>query len=306
MRRVVLAALLAVAGASNDYATPESHPHLEDMVSRVFAVDGATAANEAAMDDAFPTARLGLIHHAPLTRKLDFYLRIDGDSRLSAVQLDPFEHMATRGFKYANYGGNYKEIIGGPAALPAKIAALHPGETFATRAWSGRDACPGQGVACPLTQKGGGPGPKGKPAAGGCSMHCPLHVPDDPSQIKLPVPLCKGKAGGAPRCPAFYNNFEIVDMRAFRTPLQWEFFLLAERSHAFLCEAFPQRSRAGKCGGGGMGDAIFRTLQVNTFIAPKDVAPMRPHVSYHHPAPIAKFCGPGGTTDGGPPVQRIQ
>ena len=53
MRRVVLAALLAVAGASNDYATPESHPHLEDMVSRVFAVDGATAANEAAMDDYF-------------------------------------------------------------------------------------------------------------------------------------------------------------------------------------------------------------------------------------------------------------
>ena len=37
------------------------------------------------------------------------------------MQLDPFEHMATRGFKYANYGGNYKEIIGGPAALPAKM-----------------------------------------------------------------------------------------------------------------------------------------------------------------------------------------
>ena len=53
MRRVVLAALLAVAGASNDYATPESHPHLEDMVSRVFAIDETTAANERAIDDYF-------------------------------------------------------------------------------------------------------------------------------------------------------------------------------------------------------------------------------------------------------------
>ena len=251
----------------------------------------------------------GLIHHAPLARRLDFYLRIDGDSRLSAVQLDPFDHMATKGLKYATLGGNYKEIVGTAAALPTRIAGLHPGETFMTKLWSGGQTCPGQGIACPLTSRGGGggaAGPRGGKGAGpGCSMHCPLAIPDEPSGIRLPVPLCKGKAGGAPRCPAFYNNFEIVDMRAFRTKIQWEFFLLAERSHSFLCEAFPQRSRPGKCGGGGMGDAIFRTLQVNTFIAPKDVAPMKPHVSYHHPAPIAKFCGPSGTTDGGPPVQRI-
>ena len=95
-------------------------------------------------------------------------------------------------------------------------------------------------------------------------------------------------------------------MRAFREPKQWEFFLLAERSHAFLCEAYPQRSRPGKCGGGGMGDALFRTLQVNTFLQPNEVAGLRQQISYHHPAPIAKFCGPRGTTDGGPAVQRIQ
>ena len=54
-----------------------------------------------------------------------------------------------------------------------------------------------------------------------------------------------------------------------------------------------------------MGDAIFRTLQVNTFLQPKDVATLRQSVSYNHPAPIARFCGPRGTTDGGPPVQKL-
>ena len=51
----LLAALAAVAvcGASSDYATPESHPQLEDMVSRVFAIDETTAANERAIDDYF-------------------------------------------------------------------------------------------------------------------------------------------------------------------------------------------------------------------------------------------------------------
>ena len=85
--------------------------------------------------------------------------------------------------------------------------------------------------------------------------------------MKLPVPLCKSSGAGPPRCPSFYNNFEVVDLQAFRTAEQWAFFLLAERSHAFLCEAFPGRTRPGRCGGGGMGDAIFRTLQVNTFDA---------------------------------------
>ena len=56
---------------------------------------------------------------------------------------------------------------------------------------------------------------------------------------------------------------------------------------------------------GGMGDAIFRTLQVNTFLTPAEVLGLRATVSYHHPAPIAKFCGPRGVTDGGPPVQSI-
>ena len=264
----------------------------------------------------------GLIHHAPLARRLDFYLRIDGDSRLSKVDLDPFAFMADKGFKYGTLGGSYKEIVGVAAALPAAIAKMHPTETFETAAWAGGGpACSGHGVACPRVVAGGGGGggggggPRGKKgrgaaataagAAGACSLHCPLQLPDRPSDIRLPVPLCKGKSGGAPRCPAFYNNFEVVDMRAFRTPRQWEFFLLAERSHAFLCEAYPTRSRPNKCGGGGMGDAIFRTLQVNTFIPPAAVGPLKAHIAYHHPVPIAKFCGPSGTTDGGPPVQKI-
>ena len=82
-------------------------------------------------------------------------------------------------------------------------------------------------------------------------------------------------------------RFAPFESKRFRTPAQWEFFLLAEKSHAFLCEAFPGRSHPGKCGGSGMGDvskhqrnerkqALFRTLQVNTFILPKDVASLKP------------------------------
>ena len=116
--------------------------------------------------------------------------------------------------------------------------------------------------------------------------------------MKLPVPLCKSSGAGPPRCPSFYNNFEVVDLQAFRTAEQWAFFLLAERSHAFLCEAFPGRTRPGKCGGGGMGDAIFRTLQVNTFLTPAEVLGLRATVSYHHPAPIAVLRGLRRRADG--------
>ena len=42
----------AVAAAAYD-ATDATHPHLEDMVHRVFAVDEKTAVNEKAIDDYF-------------------------------------------------------------------------------------------------------------------------------------------------------------------------------------------------------------------------------------------------------------
>ena len=148
---------------------------------------------------------------------------------------------------------------------PTTTRVVDPSETFATAAWAGGATCRGGAhVACPHVAAGGGGGRKkggAAAAAGQCALHCPLQLPDRPGDIKLPVPLCKGKTGGAPRCPAFYNNFEVVDMRAFRTPRQWEFFLMAEASHAFLCEAYPQRSRPNKCGGGGAaGRRPFRRL----------------------------------------------
>ena len=52
----------------------------------------------------------GLIHHAPLARRLDYYLRIDGDSRLQSVKQDPFELMKRKGAKYATLGGGYRAV----------------------------------------------------------------------------------------------------------------------------------------------------------------------------------------------------
>jgi len=238
----------------------------------------------------------GLIHHAPLTRKLDYYLRIDGDSRLQSVKQDPFEMMKRKGAKYATLGGNYRETAGSAVALPRFYAQTNP--DVKTDLWTSA-GCSANAVACPATQ------PRAHKATAPCALRCVFDVPAQPDAVKLPVPLCKSGGAGPPRCPSFYNNFEVVDLQAFRTAEQWAFFLLAERSHAFLCEAFPGRTRPGRCGGGGMGDAIFRTLQVNTFLTPAEVLGLRATVSYHHPAPIAKFCGPRGVTDGGPPVQSI-
>lgn len=237
----------------------------------------------------------GLIHHAPLVRKLDYYLRIDGDSRLQSVAADPFAMMRTKGAKYATLGGGYRETAGSAVALPTLYAKTN---AVKTDLWTS-SGCSANAVACPSTK------PRNHKASAPCALRCVFDVPSAPQNVKLPVPLCRGAAKGPPNCPSFYNNFEVVDLNAFRTAEQWAFFLLAERSHAFLCEAFPGRTTPGKCGGGGMGDALFRTLQVNTFFTPAEVLGLRATVSYHHPAPIAKFCGPKGVTDGGPPVQSL-
>lgn len=251
----------------------------------------------------------GLIHHAPLARKLDYYLRVDGDSRLSKVNGDPFARMASNGKKYATFVGRstYKEIAGAAIALPYEYVRRFGAGTSLPR----HKECPGQSVACPTVALAATAGRRAV-AAGRCDLDCPLNLPDDSSETPMPVPLCRRKSvsptGAAPtHCPAFYNNFEIVDMRAFRTSSQWEFFLLAEMAHVFLCEAFPRRSRAGKCGGGGMGDAMFRTIQVNTFLAPQEIQRITTsQLAYHHPVPIASFCNAkGGMSDGGPSVQPI-
>ena len=57
----------------------------------------------------------GLIHHAPLARRMDYYLRIDGDSRLQSVSADPFVLMGNRGAKYATLGGSYPRPSGNRA-----------------------------------------------------------------------------------------------------------------------------------------------------------------------------------------------
>lgn len=254
----------------------------------------------------------GLIHHAPLARKLDYYLRIDGDSRLTSVKDDPFRRMSISGKTYATYGHmNYKEVAGAAIALPYEFA-----RRVATRSDDIRvhhRSCPAKTVACPTIAAPRGPHATKFLNVGQCDLSCHLSLPhniDDPramSLLQMPVPLCnRPPARKIAHCPAFYNNFEIVDMRAFRTPLQWEFFLLAERAHVFLCEAFPGRSRPGKCGGGGMGDAMFRTIQVSTFLKPGEVDHVSaPQIVYRHPVPIASFCSAHGTIDGGPKVQSI-
>ena len=240
----------------------------------------------------------GLIHHAPLARKLDFYLRIDGDSRLTKVKGDPFAMMHRLGKKYANYGGRglYKEPAGAAVALPTEFAKKFPNSGARHSSCGGDDK-----FSCPAVAGGSGKYPQ--PV---CHLKCPTNLPEQP---QYPVPLCTLATGPShPKCPAFYNNFEIVDMRSFRTLDQWNFFLLAEQSHLFLCEASHSGrfSKSGHCGGGGMGDAMFRTIQVNTFLRPGDVLHLTaPNLVYKHPVPIASFCGPAGTIGGGPKVIPI-
>ena len=100
----------------------------------------------------------GLIHHAPLARKLDYYLRIDGDSRLSSVTTDVFETMAGKGAKYGTMGGSYKEITGSSAALPHYMASLHPTAELKTALWTGSKSCPAGLTSCSSTTKAQGPG----------------------------------------------------------------------------------------------------------------------------------------------------
>ena len=46
----------------------------------------------------------GLVHHAPLLREVDYYMRLDGgDSRLDTVTQDPFAVMRTKGARYGYY-----------------------------------------------------------------------------------------------------------------------------------------------------------------------------------------------------------
>lgn len=218
----------------------------------------------------------GLIHHAPLARRLDYYLRVDGDSRLSAVRADPFVRMHNNGKKYATLGrGTYKEVAGAALALPRLLNKRFQDAVSVV--------CPESKAACP---KPGSP----------CVLTCSTND-------KLPVPLCRGRNAVA-HCPAFYNNFEIVDMRAFRTLYMWELFLLAEQANVFLCEQ-SQHSKPGKCGGGGMGDAAFRTLQVHTLLKPSDIDHLGSSINYRHPVPIKSFCNTKTTTDGGPSVLRF-
>ncbi|KAJ1455062.1 hypothetical protein M885DRAFT_227194 [Pelagophyceae sp. CCMP2097] len=197
----------------------------------------------------------GLIHHAPLARRFDYYLRIDGDSRLSATTVDPFQFMQTRGAKYGSLGGNYAETAGAATALPHIFAKMRPELDLALAKWGARPDCPADAYTCPFTH------PKAKQHKQ-CNLRCRLALPEKVGQVPLPVPICSDAViSKVPSCPSFYNNFEVVDMRAFRTPEQWDFFLLAERSHAFLCEQSAGRSHAGKCGGGGMGDVSIPGIQ---------------------------------------------
>ena len=152
--------------------------------------------------------------------------------------------------------------------------------------------CSANAVACPATQ------PRAHKATAPCALRCVFDVPAEPDAVKLPVPLCKSSGAGPPRCPSFYNNFEVVDLQAFRTAEQWAFFLLAERSHAFLCEAFPGRTRPGRCGGGGMatrssaaaGEHLLTPTEVLRFARPGRTTTRRP----------SPFAGPKARTAGRP------
>ncbi|KAJ8614503.1 hypothetical protein CTAYLR_000769 [Chrysophaeum taylorii] len=189
----------------------------------------------------------GLIHHAPLARKLDYYLRVDGDSRLTSVQDDPFLRMHNTGKKYATFGrGGYKEVAGAAVALPRELSRRYDGDASIRYR-----KCPSAKVACPTIAILRVPRAENAAAtrAGECNLNCQLTLPSnrDPSSrsMPFPVPLCsRPQAKGPVQCPAFYNNFEIVDMRAFRTPLQLSLVALAQENVAVEAWATPSFGRS--------------------------------------------------------------
>jgi len=103
----------------------------------------------------------------------------------------------------------------------------------------------------------------------------------------------------------FYNNFEILDMRRYRTSAHWHLFLAAEKAKMFLCPSAGESSsctlKQKQCSpvtGGtnwahrchGWGDANFRTLattlrDVSPHGPHADVVPMHLALSYQHPVP---------------------
>lgn len=93
----------------------------------------------------------------------------------------------------------------------------------------------------------------------------------------------------------FYNNFEVVDMRPYRSSLHWAYFKQFDTSGEYMCGAGGTagngcRGRAGKKSklDAALGDADFRTLATAMLIksTKESIKHFTPNeVKYVHPVP---------------------
>jgi hypothetical protein len=89
----------------------------------------------------------------------------------------------------------------------------------------------------------------------------------------------------------YYNNFEVVDMKPFRSPMHWDFFRSIDKAGIFMCQYGAIGSDLHTCSGSPtdnvIGDADFRTLALS-LIAPSESSVLRyseSDLAYAHPVP---------------------
>ena len=97
----------------------------------------------------------------------------------------------------------------------------------------------------------------------------------------------------------FYNNFEVVDMRPYRSPLHWAYFRQFDKSGEYMCGPGGTAGtgcrrkvnrRDPKSIGVALGDADFRTLATAMLIDSMDsLKHFRPNeIEYVHP--VQNWC----------------
>ncbi len=172
----------------------------------------------------------GLIFHAPVMRKFDYYLRVDGgDSRVNNVSCDVFVKMQKNDKKYGFVSMAFFDAS-------ESMSYFHD---VNNRFLTGR----------------------------GLKYNPDFNIPE--------------RYAGE----QYYNNFEVVDMRTFRTSIHYDYFRTMDEEALFLCPNNVKHERTCRFSNNAMGDADFRTLAVALFLKKSDVINLSAFVEYSHPVP---------------------
>ena len=210
----------------------------------------------------------GLVHHAPLLREVDYYMRLDGgDSRLDSVTQDPFAVMRAKGARYGYYE-EPKHCCAIPsyvlrhciASLLVDNATIHKNMSSVPKVFQYDTPANFKSF---KNLKCGDLAPHG-----GVSK-----IPLIPSHVRSGMPFFA------------FNNFEVVDMRYFRSSTHWALFMKVERSLAFFCidgTACKPNARATP----GIGDAPFRGYSLSLVLDhPNQIIALKNSTKYRHPVP---------------------